>query len=678
MNENIIEKMINFFSSLFTSLSYIIPFSVGIIFLFFFLLFVLGYFISIIINKDVKQYLLINERILSINICANFFSYLIIIMILPTEMPNQNKILFITICIVMHVLLKFVLKRKGLLFLLISSDWLILFFICIFYSKDIYKFFSFVLFISLFVCMIIKEKKWKGIKILSNDFDFEKILNQQYNIFELRNKEKSTSNFISFDLNNNIIINKKICYNEINENNNSLLILPPKNKMYILKTNKGKLILLVYKKNGEFYCKYMLFGNHNYNKKNDNIQEFDVFSDISTLSKYFYLNSNLLNFCRDINNEKYKNIFLEGKHGSGKTEILKRYLDGEKIFISAEGDNLYADPIVIIFDKVRQHLGIVKSAFVKLFCAFRLNIIPLLAPLSIFTVIVINNISDLLEKKINLNFCSVVIILVIIYFLISFLYYDIVIHVKNTTKINRNEFIRFLNIASKKFKLSIIIEDLDRIKEDEYWKMEIINLIKSLKTGRIIVSYTNRLNKEQVFDNEEIKKHFDIYVKYGNQIYLYCNQLYKKYHEPKLLHIDSFRELKYMLHVGSTEKNGNLYNPNYLLFQILTKEDKGLPDQVSKSEFLKYSVEQIMSTKNVEVEYDVIVFLSILFLEKYNKNMYWITGSNKKKFDERINELLLFIKKYYFDNKIGEIDEERFNEIFLNNLNQYAKGVGII
>lgn len=664
-----------------------------LIFLVLLIIIVLLLFMIIYFVKYVWENVNIFETTLKFNMICMFLSFLMIMGILQKSVQYENKFVFLLLYITSYGFLMFLLRKKGFIILYNSFPFIIFIFLGLLFASLhsidwFHPIYWFVFLLFPFISVFIERQQEFQ---LSDDFNFEKILNKEYNIFDLRNKKEKESGFISIDIGNKLLIKNKKCYNQFNENNMSLLILPPKNKQYILQTNLGELILLVYKKEGNFYSKHIFLKTDKFENLPDNCQNFDFFSNISSLLNHFYLNSNMLSFCREINDNKYKNIFFEGEHGSGKTEILKRYLDGRKAFVSVERDNLYATPIVIIYDKVKDNLGIIKTLLIKFLCSFRLNIIPLFGSISILIalhsleifnflptidqLVGDNNILSFFKNPIVLSVC----LFTLIYFIISFLYYDIVVHIKQTSKINRSEFIKFINVASKKFKLSIIIEDLDRINDDQDWKCEIINLINSLKYGRIIVSYTNRVNKgKEVFDEEEIKKHFDTHVKYGNQIYLYCNLLYKKYHDLDLIHINSFRELKNKLNGNSVEKKENFNNPNYLLFQIINSEESKMIDLFNKSDFLKYSVEQLVSTKNAEIEYDVIVYLSILFLDKYNRSMEFVQGYDENKFNNSIERLLLEIKKYYYVNQIGQIDEEKFIEVFKNNLSQYASGMGII
>lgn len=458
--------------------------------------------------------------------------------------------------------------------------------------SDIFKILLIVVFILIMFIITVKSIK-EIFKIKSNKLSINAIIDD----YKLPNKDEKLEkiyNVYYVELNNN-------CYNYcvVNLQKNIQLRLPimgefkpDKNTIIVLPIDfsrtynfKGKLK----SSNGNKYINFKYFirikredggkikiyqhATKNMIPKvlNTNIRNFGgenilVFlKSFNCLKNYYFSSDENREKLKSVFEKKHKSILISGSRGTGKTTYINHYFDkNSTVYISANNERAYGDPISIIYTQIKKQISSFSRFMYKTFHIllniFRLkwNFFIVLASIGLWYFIfaitqeqsIQNHLTDLL-CKLNLNTLPELFVnnapliyfflWILIYYLLSFFYYDVIVFIKNRTSYNRDKLLSFIeDIYRFNSNFIIVIEDIDRLGDEGInnekiydWKSEIATLSDMLskysfcKNPGLIVSISkykdNKENYEKnvtksVFNYDEINKYFDLYIEYNDNI----------------------------------------------------------------------------------------------------------------------------------------------------------------
>lgn len=292
-------------------------------------------------------------------------------------------------------------------------------------------------------------------------------------------------------------------------------------------------------------------------EKSDCIKN-NFINSFNSLKNYYFSNDDKTQELENELKKEKNNILISGSRGTGKTEYIKHYFDkNNSVFVSANNERAYGDPISIIYTQIRNQIDPLNRLIFKLihilFNVFRLrwNFFVILASIGLWGFIFnITNkepiqlgIKNLLSEMqldqlrdlfINYTTLSYIILFIVIYFVLSFFYLDAIVFIKNTSSYNRNKFLNFIDDIYKWSQFfTIIIEDIDRLGDESIsneklydWKSEIASLSDISKkyyrsNPGLIVAVSkykdDNKNEKAIFNTDEINKYFDLYVEYNEE-----------------------------------------------------------------------------------------------------------------------------------------------------------------
>lgn len=651
-------------SSIFEQYAYItLNLSVKVAILLLFIVFIL-FFISICIrNKNIIKNFTVTY--------FNSFDICIILLFIISPRSIKQKILLLFLLLICKIVFLFLKQIRR--YIAISIIFFFIFSI-LFLSGQyaiVLTIFTMLIFI---MQMIFKCNDYDWV---ADNLDISKIDN--YNVYK---------HFLYSETDNNIILllprgvklnfKHSLDQNNNNLNNEAILLISRKKSFssFLLEKNgqQYKIYLMVYKdKINNIYKVKAYYTRKKYNKKFKKCAVEETFTPFKTIKslKNVFFNSNTQQFALDTLKDNHS-LLLIGKPGTGKTTLISKYLPGINIRINIDHEHRYDNPSSIILIQMYKQMGFLRKIFVKIMCSLKFNVLSALALIPTIYVSLQNfELFDYKTKMVNYpNLTLMLIALISIYLAISYLYIDIVVFLRNVTESNRQYILNFILKALKCFNINLIFEDFERIYEPEEttyvssWKSEIHFFAEYLKDNsefkksRCIVSCNNnpKINdgEKKLFNQDEQLKYFDKSINLYNSCYLYCNLLYKRYHEIDLININNFRELQAFFDNGTKTYNAEDDNPNRFLYDFIKTNDKDKNKFLSDHDFFNKCIERIYTIhtqfdSNKNLSENEKIFTKIIFDKNYLDSFGLLFD-----FDEEKLSCLIRTIRFYVIGRIGD------------------------